>query len=506
MKHEAWEKVCHLLNQEELVWVFRDVLDRTELSNLLKESRLSWLTTRIEGATEEDLSERAARAFRTNPHVARKAVETLDQKSVAMRERIAHQSGREVREGLVVSEAMLAEGKGGKLLWVLARDERQEVNEGLDSIRAGLLHLLRSRGPGREEVRVRDDEALARLSGELTAARDEIDSLKAKLAKLELLEEDAKDLHQENEGLKRIREDQEKELVRLQAEVLEAASDANILARMEREVRRLAYTLEKVEAQLGQPRETSQTEKGFLARLDAWHEDLTTWGQARGKSEEETRSLLSEVRDRLAALTAPAPAGGEQEEATPVPERAGERVAVFVDGQSMYFGARRSGGKLDFKRFLEGAVRGRTLIKAVAYLVQGEKDVGGLAGLLRRYGYDVRIKGRGQTATLKRVGWEMEIAMDILSSMGEVDVVALGSGEEEFAGLAEFLKGRDIRFEVFAFPEAVSPALKEVAAAFYPLGEDMVLHFDRWSWEAQGNRGERAGEANGLTALPSTEA
>ena len=78
MKHEAWEKVCHLLNQEELVLVFRDLLDRNELSNLLRESRLSWLTTRIEGASEEDLAERASRAFRTNPHVARTAVEVLD--------------------------------------------------------------------------------------------------------------------------------------------------------------------------------------------------------------------------------------------------------------------------------------------------------------------------------------------------------------------------------------------------------------------------------------------
>jgi len=504
MKHEAWEKVCHLLNQEELVWVFRDVLDRTELSNLLKESRLSWLTTRIEGATEEDLAERASRAFRTNPQVARSAVEILDSKTLAMGERIAHQSGREIREEMAVSLAMLSEGKVGELFWGLARDERTEINEGLTALRAGLLHLLRSSGGRGPEPRGRDDEAAQKLAGELAAAREETEALRAKLVKYEMLEEETKDLRHEKEGLVRIRGEQEAELNRIQTEVLEAASDANILARMEREVRRLAFTLEKVEAQVGGPGETSRTEQGFLERLDAWHEDLAAWGQARGKSEEEMLALLGEVRDRLSALTTPAT--GEPEEEPLLSREQGERVAVFVDGQSLYFGARKAGGKLDFKRFLEGAVRGRVPVKAVAYLVQGEKDVGGLAGLLRRYGYEVRIKERGPATAVKRVGWEMEIAMDILSSLGEVDVVALGSGEEEFAGLAEFLKGRDIRFEVLAFPETVSPALKGAADAFYPMGEDMILRFDRWGWEGAPSRAERTPEANGSSAnLPGEE-
>ncbi len=508
MKHEAWEKVCHLLNQEELVWVFRDLLDRNELSNLLRESRLSWLTTRIEGASEEDLAERASRAFRTNPHVARTAVEVLDSKTLAMGERIAHQSGREIRENMAVSEAMLAEGKVGELLWGLARDERQEANDGLDALRAGLLHLLRSSGGRKEEPRGRDDETVQRFTSEMAAAREEMEALRAKLVKYEMLEEETKDLRHEKEGLVRIRGEQEKELNRLQTEVLEAASDANILARMEREVRRLAFTLEKVEAQVGGPGETSRTEQGFLERLDTWHEDLAAWGQARGKSEEEMLALLGEVRDRLSALTtpAPAPATGEPEEEPSLTREKGERVAVFVDGQSMYFGARKAGGKLDFKRFLEGAVRGRVPVKAVAYLVQGEKDVGGLAGLLRRYGYEVRIKERGPATAVKRVGWEMEIAMDILSSLGEVDAVALGSGEEEFVGLAEFLKGRDIRFEVLAFSETVSPALKGAADAFYPMGEDMVLRFDRWGWEGSPSRVEKTPEANGSSAnLPGEE-
>lgn len=479
MKHEAWEKVCHLLNQEELVWVFRDLLDKNELSDLLKESRLSWLTTRLEGASLEDLAERASRAFRTNPHVARTAVEVLDRKSLSLRERIAHQSGREVRENLVVSGALVSEGKAGELFWGLARDERQEINEGLDALRAGLLHLLRSSDWRMEAPKSNNDEMIQKLTSELAAAREESEGLKARLVRFEQLEEEAKDLRHENEGLRKIREDLEQELSRLQSEILEAASDANILARMEREVKRLAFTLEKVEAQLGQPKETSQTERGLLERLDAWHDDLALWGQARGKADEETLSLLGEVRDRLSALTIASPAPAEQEVEQAVPEKSVARVAVFVDGQSMYFGARHAGGKLDFKRFLEGAAQGRTLVKAVAYLVQGEKDVGGLAGLLRRYGYEVRVKERGPAAMPKRVGWEMEIAMDIIASLSEVDAVALGSGEEEFAGLAEFLKSRNIRFEVLAFPETVSPALRGVADAFYPMGEEMVMRFDR---------------------------
>lgn len=483
MKHEAWEKICHLLNQEELLWVFRDVLDKSELSNLLKESRLSWLTTRLEGSSDEELAERAARAFRTNPHVARTAVEVLDTKCLVLLEKVTHQSGREVREGMVVSEEMLTESRVGEFLWVLARDERQEVNEALDALRAGLLHLLRRSGGRRTEAKAQDDDTMKRITGDLTAAREEAESLKSKLTHLELIEDETKDLRRENEGLKRRREDQEKELARLQAEVLEAASDSNVLARMEREVRRLAFTLEKVEAQIGGTREQSTAERGLFERLDAWYEDLAAWGQAREKAEGEILGALKDLHERDMAPP-PAPVAVARETPPPLrPEPGREKVAVFVDGQSMYFGARRAGGKLDFKRFIEGTVRGRTLVKAVAYLVQGEKDVGGLAGLLKRYGYEVRIKERAPSAALKRVGWEMEIAMDVLASLGDVDVVALGSGEEEFISLAEFLRNRSIRFEVYAFPETVSPALKEVADSFHPLGDEMVLHFDRWSWE-----------------------
>ena len=54
-----------------------------------------------------------------------------------------------------------------------------------------------------------------------------------------------------------------------------------------------------------------------------------------------------------------------------------QKVGVFVDVQNMFYAARkRYNGKLNYQFLLEAAIRGRNLIRAVAYLIRTPDGIG----------------------------------------------------------------------------------------------------------------------------------
>jgi uncharacterized LabA/DUF88 family protein len=165
----------------------------------------------------------------------------------------------------------------------------------------------------------------------------------------------------------------------------------------------------------------------------------------------------------------------------PLPgEDAGQRVALFVDTQNLYYAARDAAGRnVDYARLLEAAARGRRLHAATAYVVEREGDSAafGFVTRLSALGYRVRRRtvrvhrGDGDGRLVLEGDWDMGIAADLVRACDHADVLVLASGDGDFVPILELAQQRGLRVEVLAFREAAAQSLIDLADRFVHLGD-----------------------------------
>ena len=156
-----------------------------------------------------------------------------------------------------------------------------------------------------------------------------------------------------------------------------------------------------------------------------------------------------------------------------------QRVGLFVDTQNLYYAARDyHSAHVDYETLLNVALRERRLGQATAYVVEreGEATAYGFVTKLSALGYRVRRRkvrvhrDSGGRPVLEG-DWDMGIAADMVQAWDHLDVVALASGDGDFAPMLELAQNRGKRVEILAFREAASQSLLDLADVFYNLPE-----------------------------------
>ncbi|MEZ5339787.1 MAG: NYN domain-containing protein [bacterium] len=161
------------------------------------------------------------------------------------------------------------------------------------------------------------------------------------------------------------------------------------------------------------------------------------------------------------------------------PIHVSQRLAVFVDVQNMFYSARALyQRKLNFQQLAEKVTMGRRMIRALAYIVQTpEIDQSSFINFLHQVGYEVKSKELKKRPDGSAKGdWDMGIAIDSISLMHRVDVVALVSGDGDFCDLVRHLKAHGVRVEVYGFAGSTSEELRLTASEFIPLDADVLLY------------------------------
>jgi uncharacterized LabA/DUF88 family protein len=153
-----------------------------------------------------------------------------------------------------------------------------------------------------------------------------------------------------------------------------------------------------------------------------------------------------------------------------------QRVGVFVDVQNMYYSAKNLyKTKVNFKALLDEAVAGRTLIRAIAYVIKADvKDEKNFFDALRNIGYEVKSKDL-QTfiGGMKKGDWDIGIAMDMIEQAPKLDTAVLISGDGDFMDLIQHLKrAMGCRVEVIAFGKSASSKIKDNADEFTDLDKN----------------------------------
>lgn len=174
-----------------------------------------------------------------------------------------------------------------------------------------------------------------------------------------------------------------------------------------------------------------------------------------------------------------------------------QKVGVFVDVQNMFYSAKHQyGAKLNFTKLLESAVKGRRLIRAIAYIVQTEGiDQKNFIDMLSRTGYEVKSKDLKIRPDGTRKGdWDMGIAIDSISLADRIDAMILVSGDGDFVDLVNMLKGKGVRVEVISFPKSTADELIEAATQYYPIERNLLIKERRQSRRVGEYKRRRAGK------------
>lgn len=147
-----------------------------------------------------------------------------------------------------------------------------------------------------------------------------------------------------------------------------------------------------------------------------------------------------------------------------------QRVGVFVDVQNLYYSAKfLHKAKVNFKTILNEAVRGRQLIRAIAYVIKADvKDEDNFFDALKSLGYEVKAKDlQVFYGGAKKGNWDIGMAMDMIELASKLDAIVLVSGDGDFIHLVMHVKHALGCFvEIMAFSKSCSQKLVENADNF----------------------------------------
>ncbi len=152
-----------------------------------------------------------------------------------------------------------------------------------------------------------------------------------------------------------------------------------------------------------------------------------------------------------------------------------QRVGVFIDVANMYYSAKvMYQKKVNFKAILDAAVDDRSLIRAIAYVIQADiPEEGGFFEALEHIGFEVKAKElQIFYGGHKKGDWDVGIAMDTIKLAPKLDVVVLVSGDGDYIPLVEYLQSLGQKVEVAAFGRSASGKLQEVADKFIDLDKE----------------------------------
>lgn len=155
-----------------------------------------------------------------------------------------------------------------------------------------------------------------------------------------------------------------------------------------------------------------------------------------------------------------------------------QRLGIFVDVPNIIYGAERGDRgerPVHMGKLLDLLSQGRELVRATAYSpvsddpsepIERQKFVAPFVP----YEYRIVTKPlkRFQDGSIKG-NFDVEMAVDMVTMAERLDVIALVSGDADFAHAVEALQSRGVRVEVVAFENSTSAEMRAIADHYVEL-------------------------------------
>lgn len=147
-----------------------------------------------------------------------------------------------------------------------------------------------------------------------------------------------------------------------------------------------------------------------------------------------------------------------------------QRVGVFIDTQNLYHSAKNLyHSRVNFGAIMKEAVAGRSLIRAIAYVITTETgEEHGFFDALGKLGIETKTKNlQIFSGGAKKADWDVGLAVDAIKLAPKLDTVIIASGDGDFIPLVEYLQTNEgCQVEIISFGKSSSQKLKEVADDF----------------------------------------
>lgn len=156
-----------------------------------------------------------------------------------------------------------------------------------------------------------------------------------------------------------------------------------------------------------------------------------------------------------------------------------QRIALFVDGASIYSAAKRLGWNVDHRKVLEYFRDYGSLHNAFYYTAlpaQTDDKQKRFADALTYMGYTVRTQPLREVAdesgaSYRRTSLDVELVTDLLTGLDHYGTAVLISGDGSFERPLEALRARGKRTVVVSIPEMTSYELRNAADQYLDLRE-----------------------------------
>lgn len=175
-----------------------------------------------------------------------------------------------------------------------------------------------------------------------------------------------------------------------------------------------------------------------------------------------------------------------------------QRVGIFIDTQNLYHSAKNLyHARVNFGAIMKEAVAGRSLIRAIAYVITTESgEEKNFFEALGKLGIETKTKNlQIFMGGSKKADWDVGLAVDAISLAPKLDTIIIASGDGDFCPLVEYLKiNQGCQVEVISFGKSSSAKLKEIADEFIDMCENpkkYVINPSMYAHNASyGNRGQ----------------
>lgn len=143
-----------------------------------------------------------------------------------------------------------------------------------------------------------------------------------------------------------------------------------------------------------------------------------------------------------------------------------QKVAIFIDAENIELsGLKHHEGRTDYRLILNQV--GDREVTRILYYKPAYKEISktfqtfwsGLGGEIRR----------------PQKNADSFLIIDAVTMADKVDVAIILGGDKDFLPLLWFLKSRGTRVEVWSWPEATGPEIKEAADFYFPLTKEFLV-------------------------------
>ena len=490
-----------VVQKKQLAFIFDDCFSTNELTKLVEDCFAGFLEVNLAKVYEREflihwLVEKFFYSLSSFHLITKK----LSQKSDLLVQRIGYMNTEEIYYFCSCFRELSAQGIGGKTIWSLLIDKRQNIQKHGANLLKSCSYLdfvpnrFRNTNIHEEWANKNSDRDQEQIDLVTDKLKDRLDELKVENDKIK---------HQ-NKQLKGQLEFSTQEYVNLEIsdnsrkKELTAVEDyeAHISSiEFEKEQLRQKLTKQSLELRLiqntKQKRDELDLELSTLEDLQSrsqklFHRMISDFESSVDKLEwihQGSNKTLRDIKDRLSSSVQNIDTNEEDTKTIakgPMGyfDKDQPRVGVFVDVQNMFYAAKdRYDSRLDYIKLLDLTVGPRHLVVAYAYIVQiPEIDQSSFLSLLEHNGYriktkDLRLRGDGSA----KGDWDVGIAIDIVSMLDMLDVVILASGDGDFCPLVELIQQKNKRIEVIAFEHNTAMDLQRKVDKFYPVSSELLI-------------------------------